>query len=312
MATIDIVVPSAHGPQPDADRSLTAMAQFSQCQCGTHFPWQCDQGKHSIRMMPSLNFTVIHWARNTHVAMALHGPQPPKRPPAEFFLLADDDMMVSENYLDRMLKSNVDIVTGISTIRRDPPQPNIRAWKPELGRFVTIAEWDYDSQELFEVDGVGAAFILIRRKVLARMGKAYLNCDFERAEDLRKYPKWGPDIDAYWDLRSGQRLERFNNAMKDGSWRNTNCNWFEFLTNVVDTQLTELGEDMSFCWKAKKLGFKIWADPQITPGHIGLYDYSVADHRELMEQQKRDGLVKEIPKHRAALTATPEPALKRL
>jgi len=30
-----------------------------------------------------------------------------------------------------------------------------------------------------------------------------------------------------------------------------------------------LGEDLSFCYKARSLGYKIWADPRIYVGHIG-------------------------------------------
>lgn len=31
----------------------------------------------------------------------------------------------------------------------------------------------------------------------------------------------------------------------------------------------ELGEDLAFCWRAKRLGFEIWGDPRVMLGHIG-------------------------------------------
>lgn len=38
-------------------------------------------------------------------------------------------------------------------------------------------------------------------------------------------------------------------------------NWFQPLANF--------GEDLSFCLRAKKLGYKVWCDPTIKCGHIG-------------------------------------------
>lgn len=40
---------------------------------------------------------------------------------------------------------------------------------------------------------------------------------------------------------------------------------------------TEEGEDLSFCRRAKKLGYKIWADPTIPLGHIGRKAYTIED-----------------------------------
>ena len=38
------------------------------------------------------------------------------------------------------------------------------------------------------------------------------------------------------------------------------------------TPLNGFGEDLSFCWRARQLGYKIFMDPNITLGHVG---YSV-------------------------------------
>lgn len=292
MAIVDVVVPSSRGLLAEAYQSLIQMAQYAECNCRMHYPWQCDQGKHSIRLVPSLkSISAVHWARNHHISFAMYGPQIEGRPPADFLMLVDDDMMCETDALVKLLAWNKDIVSGIATIRRDPPQPNIRVWKPELGRFLTVCDWDYASKELMPIDAVGAALLLVKRAVFKKMAKAYLNCFFERDEDRRKFPdpEWKHRIDTYWDIRSGQRLETFNEAMKAENWRSANCNWFQFLTNVVDTQTSEMGEDISFCWKAKKLGYEIFADPQVLPGHVGEYAYSVHDHIEFIEKRKRDG-----------------------
>ena len=39
--------------------------------------------------------------------------------------------------------------------------------------------------------------------------------------------------------------------------------------------LYRLGEDLSFCYRASQLGFKLWCDPDIKLGHIGNYVFTV-------------------------------------
>ena len=35
------------------------------------------------------------------------------------------------------------------------------------------------------------------------------------------------------------------------------------------TPIKGMGEDLSFCWRARQLGFSIWCDPRIPLGHVG-------------------------------------------
>lgn len=35
------------------------------------------------------------------------------------------------------------------------------------------------------------------------------------------------------------------------------------------TPIMGMGEDLSFCWRARQLGFRIWCDPTIPLGHVG-------------------------------------------
>lgn len=201
-------------------------------------------------------------------------------------------MLCQPHYLTRLLSYKVDIVSGIATIRRDPLRNNIRFWRPDMETFVDPVEWDWESNRLMEVDGAGAAFMLIKRRVFERMGEAYLSCQFEREEDKRKFPR-SDEIDAYWDRKEQRRREVFTQATADGGdWKKADCWWFQFLDNIVDSQIGELGEDLSFCWKAKRLGFKVYADPQVLPGHIGDYAYSVADYRQQVEDAKAAGMLK--------------------
>src|ERR1700677_5021123 len=113
------------------------MIQASNCFCHDertgarlHDSWKCPKGKHSVRFLPQLySSSVVHWARNQSIAQALYQKPIDIRPPAEYFLLLDDDMVAEPTYLTRLAAYKADIVVGICTIRRDPPRPNIRFWK---------------------------------------------------------------------------------------------------------------------------------------------------------------------------------------
>jgi hypothetical protein len=312
MAVVNVVIASYRGLHQEANAPLGGMTQAVNCLCrdrhGTllHNPWECTNGKHSVRVTPPIYASsVVHWARNQAVAQSLYGQPDDGRPPADYLFLMDDDMVGLPNYLGRLLSYKLDIVCGICTIRRDPPRPNIRFWREDLRRFVDPVEWDWDSQKLMEVDAAGAAFMLVKRKVFERMGEAHLNCEFELAEDARKF---GTDavpeqIKAYWAKKSAHRKQVFEEAAEHKIWGQQDCWWFSFEKNIIDDQIGELGEDIGFCWKAKQLGFKIFADPQVLPGHLGFYSYSIRDWRVHIEQSKEEGVIPTIlPPNVAALT----------
>lgn len=301
MAIVDIIVPTYKGIAAEAYSSLTVMLQQTNCACRNaqgapkHMPWKCDAGKHSVRMMPPImGGSVVHWTRNQSVAQALFGQPEDGRPPADYFLLMDDDMTSEPHFLKQLLSYKKDIVCGICTIRRDPPRPNIRYWNEEKAVFYDPVEWDWDSQKLMQIDAAGAAYMLVKRGVFERMGDAYLNCEFELAEDMRKLTSEDGkgELISYWEKKAERRRLRFQTALEQKNWQMADLWWFTFEKNVVNHQMGELGEDLSFCWKAKKLGYQIWADPQVLPGHLGNYSYSIKDHREFVEAAKANGSYK--------------------
>ena len=49
--------------------------------------------------------------------------------------------------------------------------------------------------------------------------------------------------------------------------------------------LPGLGEDLSFCFKAQQLGYKIWCDPKTKCGHVGVHVYTEADY--LLQQEQK-------------------------
>lgn len=39
--------------------------------------------------------------------------------------------------------------------------------------------------------------------------------------------------------------------------------------NAMFTPINGVGEDLSFCWRARQCGYRIWCDPTIPLGHVG-------------------------------------------
>lgn len=46
---------------------------------------------------------------------------------------------------------------------------------------------------------------------------------------------------------------------------------FDVFSKYLDmfSPLANVGEDLSFCWRARQCGYDIWVDPSITLGHVG-------------------------------------------
>lgn len=300
MATVDVVIPSYGGLKDAARAALGDMVQFAQCRCRNtrtgalqHPPWECTRGNHHVRLVPTaMGKSVVHVARNHAVSMAMYGPMAVERQ-ADFFFLMDDDMVGRPEYLHRLLSHDKDIVSGISTLKKFPPIPNIRFWMKDEERFRDPLIWDWKADSM-EIDAVGGAFLLVKREVLEAMGEAWLACFFERREDERKVLDDGLrfQLKAYWDRKSELRKKNFLDGSANDQIERMDCWWFQFLDNIVDSQVGEVSEDISFCWKAKQLGYKIYADPQVTPGHLGTYAYSITDYREKIEKDLATGKLK--------------------
>lgn len=292
MAIVDIIIPTYRDVSKVFQKNLIETINRVQCRCGTHVPWQCDRGKHSLYMQPHVDSCVIHWSRNTLVSSFLHAPTIEGRPPADYCLMLDDDILLEQGSLERLLSHRKDVVVGICTKRADPPEPTIRQWNAETGRFDAIVEWDWRSQKLMEVDGAGAACMLIKRGVLEKMAEAYLDCLFERHANAQLLAKIGAsiavleDADKYWDAQSAKRRQRYAEALANENWQAATCWWFQFLWDQEGNERGEMAEDLTFCWKIKRLGYRIFADPQVLPGHLGLYAYNVRDFIWVRESEK--------------------------
>ena len=202
---------------------------------------------------PGVRSSVVHWGRNQLLVNLRK-----RKQPTDYVLLIDDDMTPPEDALIKLLKHDVDIAAGACTVRRDPPTPNFRIWNSTIFNFVTLFDWPLGST--IEVAGVGCAFILIKTAVLDAVGEYYLSCRYEREQ-------FGMSAETAKLLEAGRR----KHAEETGNeW------WFQFLPHPWGDG--EFGEDLSFCFKARECGYKVWVDTSVTPGHIGNYEYKIDDY----------------------------------
>jgi GT2 family glycosyltransferase len=81
---------------------------------------------------------------------------------AEWTLMVDDDMVFGPDFIERLMKHDLDIVTGLYVKKFYPHTPNVTR-KDENG--VRQVVEDIPENGLIEADGVGGGFVLIRTKV---------------------------------------------------------------------------------------------------------------------------------------------------
>lgn len=129
----------------------------------------------------------------------------------DYLMFLDSDMVFEPDLIDRLIASDKDIVSGMAFIREYPFDP---AFSRLNADGLYEAYRDFEVGKLIEVDGVGMACTLIKRKVLDAMEKPY----------------------------------------------------FEFIKNEKTGDI--MGEDVSFCRKAKEKGFKVYVDTNLEVGHI--------------------------------------------
>jgi hypothetical protein len=254
---VSLLCPTRSSPAPETNKAVDALMRASRPYC-------------LLTPQPGISSSVVHWARNDLILKLRQSKQP-----ADYVLLMDDDMTPPEDTLVKLLAHDKDIVAAACTVRKDPPLPNFRVWVPELFSFRTAFDWP--KGQTIEVGGVGAAVMLIKTTVLDKVGEYYLSCRYER-EHL------GMSEEVAKRIEAGRRKK----AMESG-----NEFWFQFLMHPWGDG--EFGEDLSFCFKARECGCKVFVDTSIWPGHVGSYEYKIADYLSYQgeviarEEAKRKG-----------------------
>ena len=148
------------------------------------------------------------WANNTN---------------ADYLMFIDSDMQFPPYGVSRLVKRDLDVVGGVYFRKEAEARPLVFRYSAE-GLFETMKDVPVD--EVFEVDGIGTGFMLIKRKVIEAFTPAV--------------------------------CKELGNPFGIG----------------FGPTGREEGEDLSFCRRAQKLGFKVWADPTIPLGHIGKIAYT--------------------------------------
>jgi hypothetical protein len=141
---------------------------------------------------------------------------------ADYLFWLDSDIEFPPYGLYRLISRDLDIVGGVYYRKEATARPLVMRLQ-EDNMFTTIL--DFPTDRVFECDGIGTGFLLIKRKVFEAFTP-------EAIKEL------GPP----------------------------------FGIGYGPTGMEE-GEDLSFCRRAQKLGFKIWADPTVPLKHVGRFGY---------------------------------------
>jgi hypothetical protein len=177
--------------------------------------------------------SVIHKARNELCAYFLN---------SDFtdLLFIDDDMQWNPSDVLRLLGSDKPLVGGVGRMRCQKPNsdPSVWCWRPLRDGGGDLVQ---DAMGAVEVRGLGAAFMLINRRVFADM--------------VAVHPDWKRDGPTDWDPEIRAR-------------------YFEFFTPNERDDVGELSEDYGFCHRWRLMGERVWADPTIRLGHVGAFNFA--------------------------------------
>jgi hypothetical protein len=269
LPTVVVLCPTYRAPEPQMQDALLAMVQHTRkTECAT------------VYAGAPLQASVVHWSRNSLITEHMKTGKP-----WTHVLMIDDDIVVEADALERLLSHKKDIIAGLCTRRQDPPVPNIRFFEEETGIFRQI--WEWPEKQLIEVGAVGTGFMLISQHALEQVAQAYFDCLWEQE---------------FYELR-GEKLERLKTVRVKKFDEEKICYWFRFLPAL--TNPIEMGEDISFCFMAKRYcGLSTFVDTSVQPGHIGNYPFSIRDflpYRDAcVERAKQDGTYHAQPKIEAA------------
>jgi hypothetical protein len=255
---VAVLVPSFRAPLPEMQNAYNAMRLYT-----------AEQKAAYVLPSPIIQTSVVHWSRNELLATLIRSGRP-----FTHVLFMDDDMGPPKDALVKMLAHKKDIVGALCTVRQDPPKPNIRLINMETGDAGDIWKWQTDSLIGGNLPkdhslAVGTGMMLISRDALQKIAEAHLNCDYER--EILKMPE-----EILAEVREA-RVRRFENPESGGNgW------WFRFRSGQPHRD--EYGEDIYFCWQAKKFcNIDTYVDTSVQPQHFGSYGYSIPDflaHRE--------------------------------
>jgi hypothetical protein len=249
---VAVLIPTHKKPENETGGALEKLIAYSKDYC-------------HIIMRPLIASSVVHWVRNALLANLYAS-----KIPFDYVLFMDDDMVPPPDALKILLERKQDVVGAVCTVRQDPPLPNARHFDEKTFSFQTA---DIDQPGIWNVGAIGTGFILLSKKVLDDVGEYTLSQRY-----WAKYRGMSEDERTRVEAEERKRCAIDNNKF-----------WFEFLKHPGGNG--EIGEDISFCLKAKECGYEIFADSTVNVGHIGGYAFSIQDYWYYREQAVKDGKV---------------------
>lgn len=167
---------------------------------------------------------------------------------ATHLVFLDYDMQWKPEGFMRLMTAGEDVVTGNYRVKNAWGRWVSREVRDENGNL--NAKWRPDrSGVLCEAEQIAAGFTIFHRSVFERMAEA------------------APD-DWYWQGHGEDQLKCFD--------------WF---TRIREGS-NHYGEDYSFALRWKRLGGKMWIDPNITLHHWGLHGWRGNLHEQWMDEKK--------------------------
>lgn len=249
---VAILIPTHKKPENETGAALEKMIPVARESC-------------HVILRPSIASSVVSWVRNQLVSTLYK-----EKVVFDYVLFMDDDMVPAPDTLSVLLGRKCDVIGAVCTVRQDPPLPNVRHYNPKAMIYQTA---DIDKAGTWKVGAVGTGFMLISKRVLEAVGEYTLSQTY-----AKKYLGMSDEVAAKREARERDRSAQDHNKF-----------WFELLKHPTGDG--ELGEDVSFCFKAMECGFDIYADSTTKVGHIGPYPYSLDDYWDYRGEAIKEGKV---------------------
>tara|TARA_B100000131_G_scaffold107881_1_gene104659 strand:+ start:311 stop:1078 length:768 start_codon:yes stop_codon:yes gene_type:complete len=203
---------------------------------------QALQIKHDVFFLN--NESLISRGRNTCVArfMALYD--------FSHMIFIDADTIFEAQDVLKFLHSDEDVLTGPVPVKTLPVKYNVYTLRDENNNVISYKD------KFLEMNSVGTAFMMIKRKVFEKMFEAYPELKYRPYEESIKRLYLGDKEEKYLD----SCYALFDCGLNDTI--------FEDEQQGVKRYVAE---DYMFCHRWRKIGGKILLDPNVKLNHVGTH-----------------------------------------
>ena len=212
-----------------------------------------------------INTTLLPNARNLAIRKVLEN-----NPDFTHLIFIDDDMTdFTAEHAQALIEADKDIISALVTMRRPPYTIPTTLINHEMFTPQTVIE-HMKKESVLEAHTVGMAFTCIKRHVIDKLaegtptGPIWFTMDREPRESLQTEM-----IDLFDDLRK----KFLDNAISFGEVLNQAISFG--MSAHICTSI--LGEDICFCNRATKFGFKSWVHCGVIVSHVGTKPFNVRD-----------------------------------